>query len=652
MDTGLSREESQRLLELLQLDPEHYGNWQLMRKSFLRMCKIMHPDKGGNPEAAKELITLYKKLENNISSLNPEECFTTSQPPPYGTPEWERWWDEFNDLFCHEQFPSDEESSQQSEKRRSPSPEPSQSTPPKKKKTAPPQDMPQDLLPFLSSAILSNKTVSTFLIYTTKEKSIILYQKLKVKYNCTFISRHKLNANEHEALVYMITPCRHRVSAINNYCHSLCSVSFILCKGVIKEYQLYVHLTIEPYGILEESIVGGLSREFFDTPEEAAKNVSWKMISEYALDSLNDDLFLLMGLYKEFADPPQECYKCKDKIVPSHYDFHQQHHENALLFVECRNQKAICQQAVDGVIAFKRVQNTQLSREQQLTERFKKLLSKMDNLFSARSRVTIPLYMAGAAWMESLLPNINMTEFLLGILECFVNNVPKKRFILFTGPVNTGKTTLAAAILDLCGGKSLNVNQPFDKLNFELGCAIDQYMVVFEDVKGQTSSNKNLPPGQGMNNLDHLRDYLDGAVKVNLEKKHLNKKSQIFPPGIITANEYLVPITLKARIHKTVKFCYVNNLFKSLQKTEDLGKYRVLQSGICLLMLLIYRCEVCDFASAIRDTVEKWKKRISEEVTDVQFLDFKTNISKGQRITGPTEGDPPTQEFDTEDFVN
>ncbi|BAQ55577.1 small t antigen [Bat polyomavirus 6b] len=79
MDTGLSREESQRLLELLQLDPEHYGNWQLMRKSFLRMCKIMHPDKGGNPEAAKELITLYKKLENNISSLNPEECFTTSQ---------------------------------------------------------------------------------------------------------------------------------------------------------------------------------------------------------------------------------------------------------------------------------------------------------------------------------------------------------------------------------------------------------------------------------------------------------------------------------------------------------------------------------------------------------------------------------------------
>uniref|UniRef100_A0AAU7E3N3 DNA 3'-5' helicase n=1 Tax=Rousettus bat polyomavirus TaxID=3141932 RepID=A0AAU7E3N3_9POLY len=515
--------------------------------------------------------------------------------------------------------------------------------------------MPEDLLPFLSTAILSNKTVSSFLIFTTVEKSVLLYAKLKDRFKCTFISRHKQNNNDTEALVFMITPSRHRVSAINNFCHSLCSISFVLVKGIIKEYALYVHMCIDPYTKIEESIPGGLSRDFFDTPEEAAKNVSWKLVSEFALDIECEDIFMLMGMYKEFAEPPKECNKCAEKMIPNHYNHHFHHHENSLLFVDCRNQKAICQQAVDGVIAARRVATTQLTREQQLTERFKKLLTKMEMLFSARSNVSIKLYMCGVAWMQSLFGfgGLDMTQFLLHFLDCMVCNVPKKRFYLFTGPVNTGKTTLAAALLDLCGGKSLNVNQPFDKLNFELGVAIDQFMVVFEDVKGQTSDNKNLPPGQGMNNLDHLRDYLDGAVRVNLEKKHLNKKSQIFPPGIITANQYHVPFTLRARIHKTIEFKYQKNLYLSLKKTEDLGRHRVLQSGICLLMYLIFHCEVEDFSSSIQDSIRKWKARINEEVTQLQYLDFKINISKGLKIdeTENSQG-PPTQECETEDFIN
>uniref|UniRef100_A0AAU7E2H1 DNA 3'-5' helicase n=1 Tax=Rousettus bat polyomavirus TaxID=3141932 RepID=A0AAU7E2H1_9POLY len=192
----------------------------------------------------------------------------------------------------------------------------------------------------------------------------------------------------------MITPSRHRVSAINNYCRSLCSISFVLVKGVNKEYPLYLHMCIEPYNKIEESLPGGLSRDFFDTPEEAQKNVSWKLVSEFALETGTDDLYLLMGMYKEFGESPDDCIKCKDKIVQSHYEHHPVHFENAQHFLECRNQKAICQQAVDGVIAFKRVQTTQFSREQLLTERFKKLFHRMENLFSARSKVSIKLYMA------------------------------------------------------------------------------------------------------------------------------------------------------------------------------------------------------------------------------------------------------------------
>lgn len=86
MDTGLTREESQELLELLGLDKVHYGNWTLMRKSFLRKCKELHPDKGGDPERASRLITLYKKLEEKITVLNPdsEHSYSTAQVSEVG----------------------------------------------------------------------------------------------------------------------------------------------------------------------------------------------------------------------------------------------------------------------------------------------------------------------------------------------------------------------------------------------------------------------------------------------------------------------------------------------------------------------------------------------------------------------------------------
>uniref|UniRef100_A0AAU7E2W4 Small T antigen n=1 Tax=Rousettus bat polyomavirus TaxID=3141932 RepID=A0AAU7E2W4_9POLY len=50
-----------------------------MRKAFLARCKELHPDKGGDPEKAKDLIRLYKKLEQSVSTLNPEESFSTSE---------------------------------------------------------------------------------------------------------------------------------------------------------------------------------------------------------------------------------------------------------------------------------------------------------------------------------------------------------------------------------------------------------------------------------------------------------------------------------------------------------------------------------------------------------------------------------------------
>ncbi|ACI16490.1 putative large T antigen [Myotis polyomavirus VM-2008] len=666
MDHTLSREESKRLMSLLGLSMDQWGNFPIMRKAFLTKCKILHPDKGGDQELAKELISLYKRAQESAAALNPDTQFSTTQIPTYGTPEWEEWWRSFNqefDIFCNEQFDrSDSEEEYQSQppsqsQARSPSPEPepstsgydsqsqsqrfkrgadeedsqqSQATPPKRKKdNKKPTEMPDDLLPFLSAAILSNKTVTNFLVYTTIEKSEYLYRKLRERYKATFISRHRLEA---AGFVYMITPSRHRVTAVQNFASALCSVSFLIIKAVIKPFECYQHLCLPPYNKDMENLDGGLNRDFFDVPEEAARLVSWKQITDYALATNCDDVFLLMGQYKEFAQEVEGCKKCDEKIFYEHYNYHKMHTENAQVFLDCRNQKTICQQAVDGVIAQRRLTVAQMTREQLLAARFKELFARMDSYFSAKSSKDIKHYMAGAVWYMHFFPGIDMKDFITEFLQAMVDNIPKRRYWLFTGPVNTGKTTLASALLDLCGGKSLNINMPFDKLNFELGVAIDQFMVVFEDVKGQVSDNKDLPPGQGIHNLDNLRDYIDGAVPVNLEKKHLNKKTQIFPPGLVTCNEYVLPITLKVRLCRRIKFTFNKNQFLALRRTDCLYRHRILQSGISLLLLLIYECGIDEFDKEVQELVEKWKKRIDEDIGDYLIDDMKANCAEGKDL--------------------
>lgn len=79
MDHILSRDETKRLMHLLGLPMPQWGNFPLMRKAFLTKCKILHPDKGGDQELAKELIGLYKRAESAVAALNPEEQFSTTQ---------------------------------------------------------------------------------------------------------------------------------------------------------------------------------------------------------------------------------------------------------------------------------------------------------------------------------------------------------------------------------------------------------------------------------------------------------------------------------------------------------------------------------------------------------------------------------------------
>ncbi|BBG61990.2 large T antigen [Myotis horsfieldii polyomavirus 2] len=578
------------------------------------------------------------KLDTNKKCLG--------KPPPYGSETWEQWWQKFNaswddlfdqtcdcNLFCDESLDtSDDDSPSQpttSSAPRSPRSPPGESqgsfsaTPPKPKKqktSNAPTEFPDCLLCYLSHAIYSNKTFNAFLIYTTLEKGELLYAKLE-RFKIEFKSRHTYQKDA--ALLLMVTTTKRRVSAVKNFCANFCSISFLLCKAVTKPVECYRALCRDDFELKEENKPGLFNSEFEDGLD--GPTVNWNHIAEFAVANNLEDPLLIMGYYLDFANNPTSCKKCDKKLMKIHYNYHEAHYLNAQLFEMSKSQKSICQQAADVVLAKKRLKIIESTRTELLTDRFKLFFDILSEKFSS---TMILEYMAGVAWYSELFGNIE--SIVENILKNLVENIPKKRNVLFRGPINSGKTTLAAAILDLVGGKTLNINCPAEKLPFELGCAIDQYCVVFEDVKGQIALDKALQPGQGINNLDNLRDYLDGSVKVNLEKKHVNKKSQIFPPCIVTMNQYWLPQTLLVRFNYTLNFKPREYLKKSLDANDQLLCRRVMHSGLTILLLLIWYSPIANFTEEIQEKVAYWKGILDSYVGMDKFFQMQDNIREGK----------------------
>ncbi|WAA14044.1 Large T antigen [Lyfec polyomavirus MAF4] len=497
------------------------------------------------------------------------------------------------------------------------------STPPKAKKTAEnhhPADFPSPLIDFLSHAVYSNKTVSAFAVFSTLEKVTLLYEKID-KFKIDFKSRHKYRDPNGTlaGVLFFLTLSRHRVSAIKNFCATFCTVSFLIVKGVNKCPEFYRACCNDPFLLLEQSREGVFSYEF--DRAEVKEGVSWNMIAEFAERHKIDDALIIMAHYLDFAKP-FPCDKCFGKGLKPHKD-HEKEHKNAKLFKDAKSQKNICQQAADVVQAKLRLRLMECTREELLVDKFQKQLQRLKEL----DPIPMLEHMAGVAWYCCLF--FEFEDKLIEILKLLTENCPKHRNCLFIGPINSGKTSFAAALLDLLEGKALNVNCPADKLPFELGCAIDRFAVVFEDVKGQTSLNKTLQPGQGINNLDNLREHLDGAVPVNLEKKHVNKKTQIFPPCIVTSNDYLYPPTLLARFALTLRFEPREHLRKSLEANHHFQKHRILQDGLTLFMALVWLVPVAKFHNTLREDVKTWKAIINAEVGNEKFCKMIENIESG-----------------------
>ncbi|AFP94195.1 large T-antigen [bat polyomavirus 4b] len=521
-------------------------------------------------------------------------------------------------------------------KRRATSPPSSySSTPPRPKKnkhTPNPSDFPDDLLDFLSHAVYSNKTLSAFAIFTTPEKGKFLYEKLEQKFKVEYKGRF---ACKDGCILLILTLTKHRVSAVKNFIAPFCTVSFLIVKGVNKLMDIYAHLGNPPYRLVEENktLFG------YEFGEKKDVTCNWNLVADFASEFNIDDALLILAHYLDFAKP-FPCLKCSSKSALKPHKAHEQHHKNAKLFLESKSQKSICSQAAETVQAKRRLKMLELTREEMLCEKFKSMLEKLKDL----DPPILKTYMAGVAWYCSLFDNFPFK--VLKILKLLTENIPKKGNVLFKGPINSGKTSLAAALLDLLDGKALNVNCPADKLPFELGCALDKFCVCFEDVKGQLGTNKDLQPGQGFHNLDNLRDHLGGAVPVSLEKKHINKRHQIFPPCIITANDYNIPNTVIARIAYTLHFTLQPNLKRSLDKNQDLRKMRVLQSGVTLLLCLIWHLDLENFKESLHEDIRTWKDILKAEVGTGNYFTMLDNVERGDN---PLKGLNDEEEEDDEE---
>lgn len=270
-----------------------------------------------------------------------------------------------------------------------------------------------------------------------------------------------------------------------------------------------------------------------------------KALVDFACSHEITEVFTLMYEYAHLADPCD-----RSDISKEHDDDHINELLNAKKYVNLPDRKRVAKNAIDCVTAKLFRQLSQLSNVSWLEMRSREFSERLSEVEDCKIFGQAYFY-----WKYVLKPE-NFYEIFSHIIAVFTNsnisNAParkleKKRFLVFRGNFNSGKTTLAAAICKFFDGVNINLNVSKDRLQFYLGSAIGKRFVLFDDVKGY-KSHHNLPCGPGLSNLDDMREHLDGKIEIQLEKKNQNPINQVFPTGIITMNKYSIPGSLKVRL--------------------------------------------------------------------------------------------------------
>nr|AUN86683.1 putative large T antigen [Serinus canaria polyomavirus]AUN86688.1 putative large T antigen [Serinus canaria polyomavirus]AUN86703.1 putative large T antigen [Serinus canaria polyomavirus] len=624
MDPGSFAE----LLGLLHL-PRNADDKDISR-AYRKVALQMHPDKGGNADKMKRLNALMEQYRSSGGSSGPDLTCTES---PLNSEDEDPDEGPSGSAGSAGYFSQSMPRSPPDPDRTPPNSGDSWGTPPKFGRTV--------VLPeVIEACLLNEKSVQScpdvHLVCTTQQKM----ESLRVRILQHFTTKGYLRANWGEDLAFLLLHLQNttRVSTIQNFLKKHCTISYFNSRGVKKN--CFSKLCAAFKDLDSISIVESNLAE--EGPEE--KQFNYALLNEFAITKELTDALLLLAVYKRFATPIKECLECKGSRKPkgnprnSHPTLHDDHHKNAKIFTTLKDQKRICQCAVDCVLAERRYKAYTMTRNEMFAERVGVVLKGLARMLADTEETD---NLVCAMLLLNMLIKGNV-ELLADIIETMVRNPPKQRYFVFKGPVNTGKTTLAAGLLNLLGGSTLNVNGNPERLPFELGCAIDCFAVLFEDVKGQPEGDKSLPSGMGMLNLDNLRDHLDGYVPVNLERKHQNKVSQIFPPGIITCNQYVIPHTVRVRCRQVVDFAPNPEYARALDANLDITEGRYLTKAETVLGLLLVTPET---EGRVKKTLIL-EHKLTVEALKLEFdrrcMKYSYNLREGKAYFAPDEEDSTT----------
>lgn len=478
---------------------------------------------------------------------------------------------------------------------------------------------------FLLNKNSVQSTPNCFVLASTETKLGLLIKAIKERYfPVGSMQIHSVKGEELHAYCFLLQTGL-RISTIQTLCKKHCVVSPFAVRGVKKACvsKLIRWFQLNPdFQCIECEFAP-------DCKETEEKLFDHQMLNEFAVQKNITDTLFLLALYKRFETNPEKCKLCQQEAASSlrsvfktHRRDHRKHFENAQLFVKLRDLKKCCQYAVDQVLAEKRYKALTETRDERVEARVEVLLKNIADII--KSPEATDSFICAVIILQHLLP-----ECIEKICETFILNPPKRRYYIFKGPINTGKTTVAAAILDFFTGASLNLNGNPDRLQFELGCAIDAFMVLIEDIKGAPVDPKSsLPRGLGMINLDNMRDFLEGSVCVNLERKHQNKVAQIFPPGIITMNNYVIPPTVRVRCVEIIDFKKLPFVHLALENNPRVRQERWLIKGETLAAAL--------FLFHPTMFTQKIKEKMATEIAllniecDKRFAEYSVAIKEGK----------------------
>ncbi|AXL65950.1 hypothetical protein [Circular genetic element sp.] len=264
------------------------------------------------------------------------------------------------------------------------------------------------------------------------------------------------------------------------------------------------------------------------------------LLVNYAMQYNIQNVMTLMSQYSHLSKPcnleyPDNC----------HEDDHKEHLENAISFIHLSDRRRACVNAVNCVQA----ENFELILKETPLE----YLEKKSKEYSDKLIDCTDCTVFGEAWLYTNILFKKFKPISMVILNTFTEGKPRKRWTILKGEYKSGKTSYASAFTKFFEGANININADRNRLSFFLGNAIGKRFILFDDVKGRTSYDSPLTAGQGFKNLDDLRDHLDGHTSVQLEKKNQQPIKQVFPPGIITCNDYIIEPALLERVYGPFK---------------------------------------------------------------------------------------------------